>query len=252
MVARYRLCAYNFCMGCCIPGTLHTCWDTFQKDFRAEIRKIPANLGQADQVLGTSLGLFAYGLWPIVQALETAVGKTAAFVANNWKQLIGYIFAWGVIITCTGLLYGFQAVALPLTIGLGCGAAFGVIAGILSVNSFDPQGKYTLWNLLNQGIDGLDQNGTRQIVLAVAVTVLLAASVVFPYVMGAVFGLFIALQVAVKIGSGQNLGRDLVIEENAREVLQSDLLQAQDLLKTLQERFEALPLTPNTNNHDRV
>ncbi len=239
-----------YAMSCCIPGSINHCWESFRKDFTAEIKKIPSALGQADQVLDTALGVIAWGITPVVATLGSAFGKTATFVKNNWRQLVGYLLTWGVIISCTGLLYGFKAVALPLTIGLGFGAAFGLIAGLLSVNSFDPEGKYTLWNILNQGIEGLDQNGTKQIVLAVAVTVLLAASVVFPYVMGAVFGLFIALQVAVKIGSGQNLGHDPEKEENQRDVLQRGIEE----MKTKLAQLESLAnnLSPSSPGHPEL
>lgn len=227
-------------MNCCIPGSVHTCWDTFKNDVQAEIYKIPKNLGQIDQILGSSLGMVSYGLMPVALALKSGGEKTARFVKDNWKQLIGYILAWAVIITCTGLLYGFEGVALPLTIGLGCGIAFGIIAGILSVKSYDSEGKYTLWNLLNQGIQGLDENGTRQIVSTVAVTVILAASVVFPYVMGAVFGLFIALQMTVKIATDQDLGRDLTKDKQSLETLQHDFIHLHKAHLEFKDRLEVL------------
>jgi hypothetical protein len=227
-------------MNCCIPGSLYTCWNTFKNDVRVEVYKIPRNLGQIDQILGSTLGVVSYGLMPVALALKTAGEKTARFVKDNWRQLIGYILAWAVIVTCTGLLYGFQGVALPLTIGLGCGIAFGIIAGILSVKSYDTNGKYTLWNLLNQGIQGLDENGTRQIVSTVAVTVILAASVVFPYVMGGLFGLLIALQMTVKIATDQDLGRDPTKEKQSLVKLQQDFAHLQTAYMELNGRFEVL------------
>lgn len=227
-------------MNCCIPGSLHTCWNTFKSDVRVEVCKIPKNLGQIDQILGSTLGLVSYGLMPVALALKSAGEKTARFVKDNWRQLIGYILAWAVIITCTGLLYGFQGVALPLTIGLACGIAFGIIAGILSVKSYDTEGKYTLWNLLNHGIQGLDENGTRQIVSTVAVTVILAASVVFPYVMGAVFGILIALQMTVKIATDQNLGRDPTKEKKSLATLQLDFAHLHNEHLEFQDRLEVL------------
>lgn len=227
-------------MNCCIPESLYTCWDTLKKDVQTEIYKIPKNLGQIDQILGSSLGIVSYGLMPVALALKSAGKKTARFVKDNWRQLIGYILAWAVIITCTGLLYGFEGVALPLTIGLGCGVAFGIIAGILAVKSYDTEGKYTLWNLLNQGIQGLDENGTRQIVSTVAVTVILAASVVFPYVMGALFGLFIALQMTVKIATDQDLGPDPIKEKQSLVRLQQEFADLQKINLEFQNRLEVL------------
>lgn len=164
------------------------------------IHKAPAYI---DQALGLPLGIAAYVVKEVALHSERGAQKTARFVKENWETLLAYSFAWGVIITCTGMLYGFQAVAFPLTIGLGGGLGFGLVFGLLSGSFSD---SFTPWNYLNTAIEHLDQNGTRQIVLAVAVTVVLAASVVFPYALGGVFGLFIAWQVAFKIANDQNLG----------------------------------------------
>jgi sterol desaturase/sphingolipid hydroxylase (fatty acid hydroxylase superfamily) len=229
--------------------SLGTHWQTFQQEFQATVKNLPPSLAQTvkslpaylakvDQVVGCILGVVAYGL---VCTLQPAAEKTASFVKKNWQQLIGYIVAWGVVVICTGLLYGFQAVALPLTIGLGGGIAFGCIAAILSLNSYDPKGCRTPWNLLNRGIQGLDQNGTRQIVLAVSVTVLLAAAVVYPYVMGALFGIFIAWQVTAKIGTEQDLGPN---PKNAHlqqqlHTLREDLQQAQAKFNQLEQLVTA-------------
>lgn len=169
--------------------------------------QISETVKRIDESLGTCTAVIAYCEEPIVHGCMIVFEKVAIFIKNNWQPLIAYLVAWGTIISCTGLMYGFQAVALPLSIGLGLGLAFGLIAGTLTV-CIRPSGELSLWNFLNHGIERLDPNGTRQIVLAVAVTVLLAAAVVFPYVIGAIIGIVVGHQVATKIGSGKNLGTD--------------------------------------------
>jgi len=202
----------------------------------------------ADSKICQLNGLIAFGLesvfTPIGESLHTAAKKTAAFIKNNWKPLLSYVLAWGLIVSCTGLMYGFKAVALPLTIGIGCGLAFGIITGILTVKVFDPDGKITLWNLLNQMIERLDPNGTRQIVLAIAVTVLLAASIVFPYVMGAVFGIMIGNQISTKAGSDQNLGSPPEKDIKARENLKDNMSAMQQKIDLLQSRLESIESAP--------
>jgi hypothetical protein len=172
-----------------------------------------------------------------VLAISVSIAKKVAiFTKSNWRQLIAYILAWGVVVTCTGLMYGFQAVALPLTIGLACGLAFGVITAILILKAHDPTGNSTFWNWLNHGIENLDANGTRQIVLAVAVTVLLAASVVFPYVLGAVIGIFIGNQLASKVGAGLNLGRPQTKSE--KELLRESIISLEKRIGVLTVRMD--------------
>lgn len=186
-------------------------------------------LANIDRRSGSVIGLIAY----VTEGAGSVIGhvsqKTVAFVKRNWRQIISYFFAWGTIIACTGLMYGFQAVSLPLTIGMGCGVAFGLITGILTVKVF-PSGRVTPWNLLNNGIGQLDPNGTRQIVLSVAVTVVLAASVVFPYVLGALFGIFIGIQIATKIGVNGDLGQDPDDDKSEKESLKRQMEEMQKKL----------------------
>lgn len=195
---------FSFCAGC-IGKTAHLI---------SLIAIVPLRLGRAG--CGMLSGLIGFGTYKISSMVKSAAvsaaHKTIHWVKNNWKQIIAYILAWSIVVTCSGLLYGFEAVALPLTIGLGCGLVAGALVGLLMTTAIDPKdkwrGKNTAWDLLNMGIDKLDQNGTRQIVLAISVTVLLAASVIFPYALGAVFGLLVGNQVVTKIGFGRNLGHD--------------------------------------------
>jgi MFS superfamily sulfate permease-like transporter len=175
---------------------------------------------------------------PVATALQTVAVRTWEFVKNNWKPLITYLIAWAVVLTSTGLMYGFQAVALPLTIGLGCGLVVGVIAGILIVHVFDPNGKTTFWNLVNQVIQRLDPNGTRQIVLSVVITVLLAACVVYPYVMGTFLGIFVGNQLATKIAAQKNLGRDPKAETAEKERLQQNIESMRGEIDQLKSKME--------------
>jgi hypothetical protein len=209
-----------------------------------EFQKIPRGMARLDGKIGQFMGIIAYGeeavLAPIGSACASAAEKTVTFIKNNWRPLVAYIFAWGLIITCTGLMYGFEAVALPLTIGLACGLVFGIITGILTVKVFDPSGEVTIWNFLNQGIERLDPNGTRQIVLAVAITVLLAAAVVFPYVIGAVMGIILGNQLATKTGSGRDLGTDPAKHKNEKEALKQHIGDMEQKIAEISHKMENL------------
>ena len=218
------------------------------------IKRVPEVIADLDDRIGSVVGGISLvegkvgqatlkGITPIGTTIASATSKTALFIKRNWQQLLAYIFAWGFIVTCTGLMYGFEAVALPLTIGLGCGFGFGVITGILMVKVFDPDnkkfpGKNTLWDLLNLGIGKLDPNGTRQIVLAVAVTVMLAAAIVFPYVIGAVFGVFIGNQLATKAGHARDLGSDPLQAKYEKEALKLKVRALSEQLKEIQSTLE--------------
>ncbi|MCH9625349.1 MAG: hypothetical protein S4CHLAM123_05200 [Chlamydiales bacterium] len=177
------------------------------------------------------LALFVYDTsLVIVNAAKAAVQKTVTFIHQNWKQLLAYLLAWTVIVVGTGLLYGFEAVALPLTIGLAFGFGLGIMSGILMVETlkvYDPEntlnGQNTLWNLLNRGLESLDPNGTRLIMLSVAVTVILATAVVFPYATGGLLGVFIGNQIATKIGQDRDLGIDLYDTHQKSEVFANQI-----------------------------
>ncbi|NGX61636.1 MAG: hypothetical protein K940chlam9_01123 [Chlamydiae bacterium] len=179
---------------------------------------------------------------PVGRGCKSAALKTARFVKENKYKLLASIVAWGVIVGCTGFLYGFQAVSLPLSIGIGSGILFGGLFGLLTVKVLDPQqeynGKNTLWDLINKGVRWLDQNGTKQIVLAVAVTVLLASSVVFPHALGAVFGLVIGNHIITKIGFGLPLGAD---PSEIRDALHQRLIIVENEMKQIRAIINTLP-----------
>lgn len=133
-------------------------------------------------------------------ALDT--GGILRFIKKNWVHLLAYAIAWGVIVTGVGLMYGFKATALPLTIGLGCGFALGTALGIGTVCLFNPKNDHepnTAWGFLNKWFNSLDANGTRAIFVSVGVTVILAATVVFPYALGGAMGCILGNVVATKI-----------------------------------------------------
>lgn len=235
-------------MCCQIPQFHCPSLDAFRDDVSDGIQKIPNGLDQAGRAISSrastiATGIYTTALVPMGETFEGAGRKTANFVRNNWKPLLAYLVAWGVIIVCTGLMYGFQAVALPITIGIACGIGVGTIAGILTVKVFDPVGKYTVWNGINYVIEKLDKNGTRQIMSAVAVTVLLAAAVVFPYVLGAFLGILIGNQMAVKACSEpqQNLGRDPKKDAEEIKAYQTRFEDCNKRLEELEEHTAALP-----------
>lgn len=181
----------------------------------------PSALTRAHDLWGVAAGLLAAAADKTVTVIAHAMVATAIrvkkFIKGSWQQLLIYAFAWAVIVCCFGALYGFDIVALPLTIGLGCGLGFGMLIGVVTANAFDKQGKYTAWNGINYFLEKLDANGTRQLVLALAVTVVLAIATRFPYGGGAGIGIIAGNQLAVKIATEKNLGRDPNKKEDYKE-----------------------------------
>jgi hypothetical protein len=129
---------------------------------------------------------------------------TSKFIVENWSTIIALGVAWGIIIAGIGAMHGFDAVALPFTIGIGVGCGFGLVTGYLTVTVLDPDNKRsrynTLWNLINEGIFQLEAHGTRMILLSIAVTVLLWAAVSLPKPIGFFCGLLIGNQFATGAG----------------------------------------------------
>jgi len=138
----------------------------------------------------------------IVKSCMFAVSKTYVYAQQKLIQIAAYAIAWGVIFAISGTLYGFKAVSIPLTIGLGCGLGVGGVAGFLTCIILDPKysrlGKNTPWDLINQGLDKLDTN-TRQIVRNISITVIIAASVIYPIPMGVIFGILVSYQAMTRI-----------------------------------------------------
>lgn len=231
--------------------------------FSAEaFRSCGAGCLSLGKTLGRGISNVGTGLSKVASPLKSVAQSIATFVKNNWNHLIAYIIAWGITITFAGLIYGFDTVALPLTIGAGCGLGLGAVTGVATAAivvhknkiaaKFAEQNKaststdsplivvegleaqipplaapvenhnapildinhYTVWGLLNSAIEWLDHNGSRQIMMPIIVTVILAGAVAFPYVVGGVIAAIIANHVAAKIFSGMNLGRSPVQEKN--------------------------------------
>lgn len=189
------------------------------------------------QSVTTACSQVAHG---IGDGIKSSSDKTSKFIKNNWKSIIAYILAWNIVIVCSGLLYSFQAVAIPLSIGFGGGALLGGISGLLTTHVFDANGnwtgKNTAWDVINIAINHLDPNGTRPIVTSISVTVLLAAAVIYPYVIGALLGALVANQVITKIGFGRNLGPDPLDHRNKVATIQEQLAELQTRLMELEQQ----------------
>ncbi len=126
---------------------------------------------------------------PPISARLLNTGKAVGnFFLANKGQLIGYVVAMGIIVCGVGLLYGWKATAVPLSIGMGCGLGFGMLTGVATGLFIDKTNKYprnTIWGWMNHGLTILDGNGTRAIVVTVGVAVICATMVVFPHFAGA-------------------------------------------------------------------
>lgn len=138
--------------------------------------------------------------------IPTRLSNTAKAVGNfflaNKGQLIGYVVAMGIIVCGVGLLYGWKATAVPLSIGMGCGLGFGMLTGVATGLFIDKTNKYprnTIWGWMNHGLTILDGNGTRAIVVTVCVAVICATMVVFPHFAGAAIAIPVGNIVLTKL-----------------------------------------------------
>ncbi|QVE49220.1 hypothetical protein SBV42_00350 [Chlamydia crocodili] len=132
--------------------------------------------------------------------------KISSFLRDNWKYILLYILAWALILACH------HTMAVTLTIWLGIGLGIGVIFGIFTANVLDRKNKYkntnSLWNLMNYGLQQLDPNGTRQILLATIIASISALIYAIPEAVGITIGACIGNQISILTCYGLRLGDD--------------------------------------------
>lgn len=163
--------------------------------------------------------------------------NTALYIKENWGTILLLMSAWGIIIAGIGAMHGFKATALPLTLGLGCGFGFGILTGLLTVHVLDPRNDHhrmnTLWDLLNSGFYKLEANGTRPILLSVAIAVVLWAAGIIPTAMGVIVGTIMGGLITARIGYYGMDKPDPEVEE-----LTEDPKKRAELLKQMQANYE--------------
>ncbi|QEM74015.1 hypothetical protein ABCH17_01145 [Chlamydia abortus] len=132
--------------------------------------------------------------------------KISTFLRDNWKYILLYILAWALILACH------HTMAVTLTIWLGIGLGVGVLFGIFTANVLDRKNKYkntnSLWNLMNYGLQQLDPNGTRQILLATIIASISSLIYAIPEAVGFTIGACIGNQISILISYGLRLGDD--------------------------------------------
>ncbi len=134
------------------------------------------------------------------------VHQIYVFVRDHFAKIVKFFLSWAVILSFTGLLYGFHATSLPLSIGLGCGAAVGVVLGICSKAIFHKTrcaldanpGKNTIYGQISWWLWEQDE-GTKALLNCVAVTVIFAAIAIFPLETGVFLGVLVGNHVVVAI-----------------------------------------------------
>lgn len=196
---------------------------------------------------------------------------------NNVKSLFFYIAAWGAIAVGFGLLHGFQATALPLTIGMAGGCALGIVVGIITVKSvpftednikrIDPKeleekgiqphiDKYSLWGLTTIWLDSLDANGTKMIIQTVLVTVLMTFTPIFPVpagvLIGGICGNFIAIQIVYwqYLKDHKPLPKEILNakrkkEEENQEQMRVDTIRRETIAAVQSGKYGGIPLIPH-------
>ncbi|BAE81083.1 conserved hypothetical protein [Chlamydia felis Fe/C-56] len=132
--------------------------------------------------------------------------KISLFLRDNWKYILLYILAWALILACHHVM------AVTLTIWLGIGLGIGVVFGIFTANVLDRKNKYkntnSLWNLMNYGLQQLDPNGTRQILLATIIASISSLIYAIPEAVGFTIGACIGNQISILISYGLRLRDD--------------------------------------------
>lgn len=220
------------------------------------VENIGGVFGHASSLLYQAVNRCALAIFHAVDALGEGIGFLATiiganllearkltihFIREDWEYILAHLAAWTIVIVCSGIIYGFESVTLPLIIGLGCGLFFGGLTGILTVKIFNQddsaQGRNTAWDALNHYLlDRLPSTGVKTLLASLSVTVLLAAAVVYPYAIGAIFGLVVGNHLITVIGFKRNL-TDLNREsvERLREKAQDQINQAQKFLNQAQK-----------------
>lgn len=143
--------------------------------------------------------------------------KTADYFSANMGNLFAIIVAWGGIILCTGFLFGFQAKAVPLAIGLGGGCALGPpMTGILLANRTAKgraEGTNSVMGLVKKGLAPLRGGFTIAILQALALYVAIAVIYAFPFIFGAVAGVLMTNYLADQIAAYRKGQVDQSVEE---------------------------------------
>lgn len=121
--------------------------------------------------------------------IVSAASHTAHYIKENWGKILAFIVAWGAIVVLAGFLYGFSAVALPLTIGISCGLGAGTLLTMLARKKWEKLP--SLWEWLNGHLDGLDK-GTNNMICMMATTAILGLAALLPLPAGVLFGAVIA------------------------------------------------------------
>ncbi|VVT42939.1 hypothetical protein BOKEGFJH_00464 [Chlamydia avium] len=132
--------------------------------------------------------------------------KISLFLRNNWKYILLYILAWVIILACH------HTMAATLTIWLGIGLGAGVIFGIFTSSALDRKNAYkninSIWNLMNYGLQQLDPNGTRQILLATIIASISSLIYAIPEAVGFAIGATIGNQISILTIYGLRLGNN--------------------------------------------
>ncbi|WP_201457066.1 hypothetical protein [Chlamydia sp. 17-3921] len=166
--------------------------------------------------------------------LRSVAEKINRFLRDNWKYILLYLLAWALIVACH------HTVAITLTIWLGIGLGLGVIFGVFSANFLDRENKHSnmnsLWNLMNYGLQQLDPNGTRQILLATIIASISALIYAIPQAVGVVIGFCIGNQISItatygiRFGDEANYVADAKVHQKKLEKIQRAINERQ-LLK---------------------
>jgi hypothetical protein len=178
----------------------------------------------------------------IGDSLKKSFSRVGEYVKEHWKSLVIYTVVWGLIIVSSGILYGFNRTALPLTIGMSAGLGFGLITALLTTRVFDPQNKGAGTNTAvgwcahhSLKVDPT----TKQIALTILVAVYLAACIKFPHATGALTGAVIGNHLFVHLLCHKIKKAEQEKKENEEEVVKTEK-ERDDEIAQLRKEMDAL------------
>lgn len=190
----------------------------------------------------------------IVDNVSGGARHVSEFFTANRDALLTYTLGWAALFTCLGLLYGFRPTVLPLAIGTGCGAGFGILLGVITYKFLtpnwvndrrahppagaDPNMPPSLYGLMSHGIYKLDAHGTRWLLLTVMFTVILTFTKVFPLYMGIIAGVIAFNQLAVRILYKLDFDKrsDTQVQKESIKAIVAEELFARGLIRASDER----------------
>lgn len=175
------------------------------------------------------------------ECFSKSTKRTTKYIKTHWKILVIYAVAWALVIVSSGILYGFQRTAKPLSIGMGAGMGFGLVTALLTTKVLDPKNKNKGHNTVvgwfaHKSI-AVDMT-TKQIAVTILVAVYLAACIKFPHATGGLTGAVIGNYLFVELFSYRPKNRRDTLTPVQVDFNDPGIVQRR--MESLEQRIDAL------------